>query len=243
MSRVLILGATSGMARAVAAEFARRKRGLLLGARDVKEAETIASDLALRHGVPAAAFRIDALAFDTHAQVLKPYLDDQLEGAVVFFGYLGDQPTSQADFGEARRVLDTNLTACVSVCNLLASHFESRRAGFVCVVSSVAGDRGRQSNYTYGAAKAGLSAYLQGLRNRLFRSGVSVTTVKPGFVDTKMTYGKPGMFLVAKPEAVARGIVSAIAKKRDVVYLPWFWRWIMFIIRSVPEPVFKRMKL
>jgi short-subunit dehydrogenase len=106
----------------------------------------------------------------------------------------------------------------------------------------VAGDRGRQSNYLYGAAKAGLSAYLQGLRNRLFHAHVKVLTVKPGFVDTHMTYGRSGLFLVASPESVAKGIFRAIVKGKDVVYLPWFWRPIMLVVRSIPEGIFKRLR-
>jgi short-subunit dehydrogenase len=106
----------------------------------------------------------------------------------------------------------------------------------------VAGDRGRQSNYLYGAAKAGLSTFLQGLRNRLFHANVKVITIKPGFVDTHMTYGRPGLFLVASPESVARGIFRAIAKGKDVVYLPWFWRPIMLIVQSIPEAIFKRLR-
>ena len=157
-------------------------------------------------------------------------------------GYLGDQTKGQNDWEEARRILETNFTGCVSALNIVANYFESRRTGFICAVSSVAGDRGRQSNYLYGAAKAGLSAYLQGLRNRLFRANVKVITVKPGFVDTHMTYGRPGLVLLASPESVAKGIFRAVATGKDVVYLPWFWRLIMLIVRSVPEGVFKRLR-
>jgi len=117
------------------------------------------------------------------------------------------------------------------------------KRGFIIGISSVAGDRGRQSNYVYGAAKGALSLYLQGLRNRLHPSGVRVITIKPGFVDTAMTYGLPGMFLVASPQAVGESIASSPGKSADVVYLPWFWRYIMLIIKHIPEPIFKRLKL
>jgi short-subunit dehydrogenase len=157
-------------------------------------------------------------------------------------GYLGDQAKGQSEWEEARRILETNFTGCVSTLNILANHFELRQAGFICALSSVAGDRGRQSNYLYGAAKAGLSVYLQGLRNRLFPARVKVITVKPGFVDTRMTYGRPGLFLVASPESVAKGIFRAIAKGKDVVYLPWFWRLIMLIVQSIPEVILKRLR-
>src|SRR5205814_6837372 len=138
-------------------------------------------------------------------------------------GYLGDQAAAQADFAEARQIIETNLTGCVSVLNFIANEFESRRSGFICALCSVAGDRGRQSNYLYGAAKGGLAIYLAGLRNRLFGSGVRVLTVKPGFVDTPMTFGRQGLFLVASPEGVARAILTAIQRGQDVASIPWFW--------------------
>jgi len=246
LSSVLVVGATSGIARSIAAEFARHRYDLVLAGRDMEEVKAVASDIALRHNVKARAVQLDLLAFDTHEKVLAPLLagnGEALSGAVVCAGYLGDEQLAHAELQETRRILDTNFTGCVSVCNVLANHFEARRSGFLCALSSVAGDRGRQSNYTYGAAKGALSLYLQGLRNRLFPAGVQVITVKPGFVDTKMTYGKAGMFLVASPEAVAEGVYRAIVKKKDVVYLPWFWRWLMLVIRNIPERVFKRMKL
>ncbi|MFL5383122.1 MAG: SDR family oxidoreductase [Longimicrobiaceae bacterium] len=243
---VLVAGATSAIARAVAAELARRGHALVLAARDLPEAEALAADLRLRHGVPARALRFDALDFASHAALaaeLAAAEGEALEGVVVAFGWMGDAERARHEPEEARRTLDVNLTAVVSLLTPLADHLERRGAGFVCVVSSVAGDRGRQSNYVYGAAKGGLTVYLQGLRNRLFPAGVRVVTVKPGFVDTRMTFGLPGTFLVAPPERVAAGIVRAIARGADEVYLPGFWRPVMMAIRAVPERIFKRMKL
>ena len=127
--------------------------------------------------------------------------------------------------------------------NVLANHFESRHKGFICALSSVAGDRGRQSNYLYGSAKGGLTTFLQGLRNRLYHSGVHVITVKPGFVDTRMVFGKAKLPLVATPERVARDIYQAVKKRKNVVYVPWFWRWIMFMVGSIPEGLFKKLKM
>ena len=246
MASVLILGATSGIARAVAAEFARNKWSLILAGRDRSELEATAADLAIRFEIRTCVCVFDVLDFDTHAATLSSCLSeagDDLAGAVLAIGYLGDEHLAQNDFAEARRILDTNLTGCVSVLNILARHFEARGSGFICALSSVAGDRGRQSNYHYGAAKAGLSTYLQGLRNQLYRRGVQVTTIKPGFVDTGMTFGRSGMFLVASPEYVAQRIFKAIQARRDVVYIPWFWRDIMWAIRNVPEWLFKRVRL
>jgi len=245
VSTVLILGATSAIASALAREFAAHKFDLVLGGRDLEELGALASDLSLRYGARAEVFPFDALDTQTHASALRSFLSGAgkaLEGVVVCMGYLGDQAKGQGDWEEARRILETNFTGCVSALNILANHFEARRAGFICAISSVAGDRGRQSNYLYGSAKAGLSAFLQGLRNRLFPAHVKVITVKPGFVDTRMTYGRPGLLLVAPPEKVAKGIFHAIAKGKDVVYLPWFWRLIMLIVRSIPEAIFKRLR-
>jgi len=243
---VLILGATSAIARAVAGEFARRGYDLLLAGRDPEELESLAADLAVRYGVKAEGRIFDALALETHGafvEACRKTSDNSLEGAVLFLGYLGDQSVAEKDLAETKRILDTNLIGPVSILSLLANHFEEKRGGFLCALSSVAGDRGRQSNYVYGSAKAGLSIFLQGLRNRLFRSGVRVITIKPGFVDTAMTFGRPGMFLVASPESVAARIVKAILKGEDLVYAPAFWRPVMLLIRLIPERVFKRMRL
>ena len=242
---VLVAGATSAIARAVAAELARRGHALVLAARDAGEAEAVAADLRVRFGVAARAEAFDALDFASHAPFAARLVADEgdvLEGVVVALGWMGDRDASKHDTDEARRTIDVNLTAVVSLLTPLADHLEKRRAGFICVVSSVAGDRGRQSNYVYGAAKGGLSVYLQGLRNRLHPAGVRVVTVKPGFVDTRMTFGR-ARFLVASPDRVGKGIVRAIDRGADVVYLPGFWRPVMLAIRAVPERIFKRLKL
>lgn len=140
-------------------------------------------------------------------------------------------------------MIDVNFTSYVSILEKAASYLEQERTGFIGVISSVAGDRGRQSNYIYGSSKGALSVYLQGLRNRLFSSGVHVATIKPGFVDTQMTYGLNGLFLVAKPEDVAKRVYESIRKERDVIYVPGFWAVMMFIIKSIPERIFKRLEL
>ena len=243
---VVILGAGSAIAQAIAREFAGRGYGLLLAGRDLEELERIAADARVRHGVEARALFFDALQPDSHAAFVESCREvskDSVEGAVLCFGALGDQAQAQADAAEARRIVDTNFTGAVSILGHFANHLEEKRAGFLCALSSVAGDRGRQSNYVYGAAKAGLTVFLQGLRNRLFRSGVRVVTIKPGFVDTAMTFGRPGMFLVASPQAAARSVVSAVEKGKDQAYVPGFWRWVMLAIRLLPERIFKRMRL
>lgn len=243
---VLILGASSSIARAIALELAGRGYDLQLGGRDMEELDRIATDARVRHDVDAKAVLFDALQTDTHEAFVRQCREasrDSLAGAVLCFGALGDQGEAQADPSEARRILDTNFTGAVSILSVLANLFEEKRSGFLCALSSVAGDRGRQSNYVYGSAKAGLTVFLQGLRNRLFRSGVKVITIKPGFVDTAMTFGRPGMFLVASPQAAAARIVAAIEKGKDQAYVPGFWRFVMLAIRLLPERIFKRLRL
>ncbi|MBM3288689.1 MAG: SDR family oxidoreductase [Candidatus Hydrogenedentes bacterium] len=243
---VLVLGVTSAIARAVAAEFARHGHDLIVASRDIEETNAIASDLAVRHGVRVVAKLFEAEAFGTHAAFVDECVRDAavLDGVVIAFGFMDEQSVAQAKFDVARRTVDVNVAAVMSVCERFAPHLERARRGFIAGVSSVAGDRGRQSNYIYGASKAAMSAYLQGLRNRLHAARVHVATIKPGFVDTKMTWGLPlpGP-LVATPERAARDIYHAIAAKKDVTYVPWFWRYIMLIIRAVPEWQFKKMKM
>jgi len=241
---VLILGATSAIARATAAAFAARGDTLYLASRDQEELRRISADLRLRFGVKVHHGMFDAEATDTHEAFFKTVISDMpdLSGVVLAFGFLGDQKAAR-DFNTGKHVIAANFTGAASILGLCANHFEPLHYGFIIGISSVAGDRGRQSNYVYGAAKGALSLYLQGLRNRLYSSGVRVITVKPGFVDTAMTYGMPGLFLVASPQYIGKRIVRSLERSGDVVYLPWFWRYIMLIIKHIPEFIFKRMKL
>jgi short-subunit dehydrogenase len=243
---VLIVGATSAIARGIANALAADGRTLILAARDTDEAERLAADLRIRHNIDAATEKYDALDSDSHSQFFQRCLDlsdGALGGVVMCQGYMAPQAAAQNDPVEARRIIDINYTSAATLLNLAAAHFEPRKRGFICGVSSVAGDRGRQSNYVYGSAKAAFTTFLQGLRNRLTPAGVPVITIKPGFVDTAMTWGLPGMFLVASPHKVGRDVRRAINKKKSTVYTPWFWWGIMTIIKSVPEPIFRRMKM
>ncbi|MEM1413372.1 MAG: SDR family oxidoreductase [Myxococcota bacterium] len=241
--RILILGATSGIARSVADAFAERGEQLVLAARNLEEAERIAADLRVRHQATAEVIRFDATDHASHAGVLDAA--GKLDGVVVAFGTMVEQERAQAEPEEALRTIDVNFTGVVSVLERVAARFEEAGAGFIAGISSVAGDRGRMSNYIYGSAKAGMTAYLSGLRNRLTKKNVHVVTVKPGFVYTAMTHGllDPDSPLVATPEKAAKDILRAVDKRRNVLYTPWFWRWIMAIIRAIPEPVFKRLGL
>ncbi len=245
---VLVLGATSPIARGVAEGLARRGHDLCLAARVREEAERIAADLRLRFGITASAVAFSAEAVETHAALLHALGETgggsvELAGVVLAVGALGDAELATRSFVEAAKVIDVNYRGAVSLLTHAAARLEARGEGFIVVVSSVAGDRGRKSNYVYGSAKAGLTAYTQGLRARLHEVGVQVLTVKPGFVDTAMTFGKPGVFAVADPRIVGEQIVEALERGENVIYLPRFWRGIMTVLRHVPEAIFKRLDL
>jgi decaprenylphospho-beta-D-erythro-pentofuranosid-2-ulose 2-reductase len=244
---VLILGATSGIAKALARVMAERGCSLVLAGRNREEMEKSAIDLRLRYQVAVEVEDFDALDFAGHAGFITRCLSrpQPIDGIVLCYGCLPDQRQTETDVDEARRTIDVNFTSAITLLIPLANYLESRRGGYLAAISSVAGDRGRQSNYTYGATKAGLTSYLQGLRNRLYRSGVHVLTIKPGFVDTPMTQGwlNPNSPLVASADRVARDIDRAIRRRRNAIYTPWFWWPIMLVVRAVPEFLFKRTRL
>lgn len=241
---LLVLGANSDVAYAVARKFARREQAeIVLASRNLELLEKKVKDIRVRYNVPARALAFDAARFSTHSDFFRQ-LTPKPDGVVVAFGYLGDQASAQADFKEARQIIDTNFTGAVSILEIIASEFQRRGSGFIVGIGSVAGERGRQSNYLYGAAKGALSVYLSGLRNRLSRHNVQVSTILPGFIRTKMTAGLdlPAL-LTASPEQVASDIYQAVKNAKDTAYTPWFWRWIMAIIKTIPESIFKRMSL
>lgn len=243
---VLVLGATSTLARAVACELGLRGFDLVLAARDGEELDYLVTDLGVRTGRRVQGLFLDALAFETHEAFWAKARElggGAPHGVVLAFGYLGDQATAQRDVAEARRIADTNFTAAVSLLTLAAEDLEAAGEGWVMGFSSVAGDRGRQSNYLYGAAKAGFSTMLEGMRQRLAKVGVTVTTVKPGPIDTKMTFGMEKLPFLAQPEPVARRAVDATLAGKAVVYTPAIWTWIMMVIRWIPGFVYDRLKL
>ncbi len=243
--RVLVLGATSAIARETSRRLARGGARLFLVARNAERLATVARDLEVRCGGSVGTLAADLNDETRHGEIVER-ADLALEGmdtVIVAHGILGDEQRGQASYAEAEIVLRTNFLSAASLLTVIAGRLEARGSGTIVAISSVAGDRGRASNYVYGASKGALSVFLQGLRNRLHRRGVRVVTVKPGFVDTPMTAHLDKGLLFARPETVARGIVRAIERGADVVYLPWFWRVIMLVIRLIPERVFKRLRL
>ena len=245
MQKILIIGAGSAIAQATARLFAQRGDRLLLLARSQEQLEVIAADLRIRGADTVHFDTFDVNDTQRHAAVLAGAVEalEGLDIVLVAHGTLPDQQACEQDIGLLRRELETNGVSSLLLLMQLAQRFEQQGRGTLAVISSVAGDRGRQSNYVYGAAKGMLSIFLQGLRNRLQQHGVQVLTIKPGFVDTPMTAEFRKGLLWAQPETVARGILNAINRGADVVYLPWFWRYIMWVIRAIPEGLFKRMRL
>ena len=243
MKNVLILGATSDIAQALAHKFAGQGFSLTLAARQSDRLADTASDIKIRHSTPVEVVEFDALDFAGHAAFYHS-LPQKPDVAICVFGYLGDQKTAQSDFAETEQIIHSNYTGAVSILNVIANDFEQRRAGTIIGISSVAGDRGRQSNYIYGSAKGGFTIYLSGLRNRLAKSNVHVLTVKPGFVRTKMTANLPlPAPVTAKPQRVANDVFNAYQKQSNQLYTLWMWRYIMLIIRHMPESIFKRLSL
>ncbi len=244
MKKVLVLGATSAIAQATCRLLAARGAALHLVGRNATQLEAVAKDLSVRGA--RVSTRVQELNELSSHEELVSHADTVLggmDGVLLAHGLLGRQPESERSWDAAQEVLTTNFMGPASLLTHVANLLEERRAGMIVVISSVAGDRGRQSNYVYGSSKGGLNVFLQGLRNRLARSNVAVVTVKPGFVDTPMTAHLPKNALFASPEKVAKGILRAMDARRDEIYVPGFWRLIMFAVRSIPEGVFKRMKL
>lgn len=244
MKTALILGATSDIGKALARKFAADGFQLVLTARDPKHLDPLVTDIKTRQEqAEIETMPFDALDFDSHAEFFEK-LQPKPDVAVCVFGYLGDQATAQSDFSEAHKIVDSNYTGAVSILNRIADDFEQRKTGSIIGISSVAGDRGRAKNYIYGSAKAAFTAYLSGLRNRLTKSNVHVLTVKPGFVYTRMTEGLDlPPRLTARPERVADDIFNAYKKGRNEIYTKGLWRYMMLVIRHIPEFIFKKMDI
>lgn len=216
-----------------------------LVARDKRKLESVRLHLLTLGAKAVETEAMDLNDIDRHAPMLMNATQvlGQLDLALIAHGILGDQELAEHSFAEAAGILETNLFSPISLITLLANYFASSGRGTLAVISSVAGDRGRKSNYVYGASKGGLNIFLDGVRNRIDRLGVQVLTVKPGFVATPMTEHIPHGPLFAQPAAVGKGILRAIENGSDIVYVPGFWALIMFVIRSIPEPIFKKLNL
>jgi decaprenylphospho-beta-D-erythro-pentofuranosid-2-ulose 2-reductase len=244
-SGVLVLGATSSIAMATMRQLATPQTHFMLVARNRTKLTTVAQDLLTRGAASVETWVLDLDDLSAHGEMLEAAAErlGEINLALIAHGVLGDQPEAEANFDAAAAILHTNFLSTVSLITWLANYFQSRGGGTLAVISSVAGDRGRKSNYVYGASKGALNIFLDGVRNRVDRAGVHVLTIKPGFVATPMTAGLPQNALFASPAQIAKGIVRAIERRKDVVYVPWFWTGIMLVIRLLPGRIFKKLNL
>ncbi|MCB0737527.1 MAG: SDR family oxidoreductase [Bacteroidetes bacterium] len=239
---VLLIGATSDIARAIGDVYAASGYSLILAGRNTEELEQNATDYSIRHEVECQALHLDVCHFEKHQAIIDSL--PELAGVICVAGFMVENEDAFTNWQLGKQTVDTNYSGCVSILNLIAATFKERNSGWIVGISSVAGDRGRGSNFMYGSAKAGFTAYLSGLRNYLQPFGVHVLTVKPGFVDTKMTehldLPKP---LTAQPMQVAKSVFKAQQKGKNILYTLWMWKWVMLIIRNIPEGIFKKLKL
>lgn len=243
MPTILILGATSDIGFAIAKKFAEEKYDVQLAARNLEQLKPLQSDLQIRYNIACSIHCFEATKFETHLSFYHS-LPKKPDVTVYVVGYMNDNEKVINDWQETLNTIHTNYTGAVSILNIVGADYAAKKEGTIVAISSVAGNRGRQSNYIYGSAKAGFTAYLSGLRNKLYHDKVHVVTVLPGFVYTKMTehLALPKL-LTAKPEEVAHAIYNGVLTKKNVIYVKWFWKWIMLIITSIPESIFKKKKL
>lgn len=246
MKTILVMGATSAIAMASARLWARQGASFFLVARDAVKLEAAGQDLRARGAASVTTHVMDALDTAGHVEMLETAqrVLGLVDVALIAHGTLPDQARCEGDVQAMMEALASNATSVMALLTIVAPMMERQGQGTVAVITSVAGDRGRPSNYVYGSAKAAVSTFCEGLRARLFRSGVAVVDIRPGFVDTPMTahLDLPGL-LLAKPDAVARRVVKAVERGSGVVYAPAFWWWILLVVRSLPLAVFKRLKL
>ncbi len=245
MKKILIIGATSAIAEATARIWAQRGDELFLVARNEERLNLMTKDLKVRGAPEVHGYCMDANNFDQHSSMLDKAFEvlGAIDIVLIAHGTLSNQKECEQSADLTMQEIKTNALSFIALTTHLANRFERQGSGTIAVISSVAGDRGRASNYVYGSAKAMVTTYTSGLRQRLYKSGISVVTIKPGFVDTPMTAEFKKGLLWAKPVAVATNIVQAIDKRKDEVYVPAFWLGVMTIIRAMPISVFKRMSL
>ena len=248
--KIVLIGGTSGIGRALAHEFLARGDELLLTGRSAEEVERVTADLRVRHGQRDPV--VHGAVFDVMDLPQRRALIDRavgclggLDGIMVTVGEIGDRALARSDADYARTIQEINYQAPADLLDAAANYFEAHpgEGRFLAAVGSVAGDRGRQSNYHYGSSKAALHAHLQGLRHRMHAAGTHVLTIKPGLIDTPMVFGRDDLIFLVSAERAARDIVSALEGGTNELYTPWFWRWIMLAIRVMPEFLFRRMKV
>ena len=245
MKKILVIGATSAIAEHCARLWAARGDAVFLVGRNNERLQTIVADLKVRGAAQAHSYCMDLNSMDGHAAMLDAAEAAMggVDNVLIAHGTLSNQKACEQSVEETLAEINTNALSTVSLLTHIANRFEAKQAGTIAVISSVAGDRGRASNYVYGSAKAMITAFTSGLRQRLHKSNVAVVTIKPGFVDTPMTASFKKSLLWAKPNSVAAKIVQAIDKRKDEVYLPAFWWAMMMVIKTIPQLLFRKLKL
>jgi decaprenylphospho-beta-D-erythro-pentofuranosid-2-ulose 2-reductase len=243
MAIVLILGATSDIAQAVARRFAMEGYDLQLAARNTEDLSSFQSDCTIRYKISCTLHSFNAADFPSHHEFWNE-LPVKPDISILVFGYMEDNELVLENRDNFLNTINVNFTGAANILNIISRTYKASGNGIIAAISSVAGERGRGKNYVYGSAKAGLTAYLSGMRNELFDHGVHVATILPGFVYTRMTENMelPAP-LTAQPDEVANAVYFAVIRKKDIVYVKWFWKWIMLVIRSIPEFMFKKMKI
>lgn len=240
---ILILGGNSDVGKSLAKDFGRLGSNLILTSRKKNQLDSFRSDLEIRYEINCNIETFDALDLKSHESFYKK-LNTKPDIVISCIGYLDNQKESQKDFNEALKSIQSNFTGLVSILNIISNDFERKGTGVIVGISSVAGDRGRGSNYIYGSSKSAFTTYLSGLRNRLHASGVKVITIKPGFIKSKMTnHLKLSSIISSSPNKVSSLIIKSIQKRKNVLYIKGYWRWIMITIKLIPENIFKLLKL
>ena len=240
---VLILGGNSDVGKSIARDFSKLGSNIILTSRKKGQLDSFKSDLEIRYSIKCDLEFFDVLDFNSHESFYNN-LKKKPDIVISCIGYLDNQERSETSFEESLKSIQTNFTGLVSILNIVSNDFENRKSGIIIGISSVAGDRGRGSNYIYGCSKSGFTSYLSGLRNRLFNSGVKVITVKPGFIKSKMTnHLDLPKLLTATPDDISNDIINSIKKGKTIIYSKWFWKWIMLIIKMIPESIFKKLRI
>ncbi len=245
MKKVIVFGGASAIATEIEKLFAAEGAELCLLDTKMSRLQAVRDDILARYKTRIELIEFNALDFGNHNQAFHQAVETLggVDIVLVAYGTLPNQEKAQNDIEYAIEHFNINATSIISLSSIVANYFEEKGSGTLAVISSVAGDRGRKSNYLYGSAKGAISIFLQGLRNRLSRKNVSVITIKPGIVDTPMTAHLPKNFLFAKVDVVARSIFEGINALKDIIYVPGYWRLIMCVIKHVPETIFKRLNL
>jgi len=243
MSYILIIGAKNEVAKELAKIYAKERNNLYLAGRNISKLKDFANDLMKNHNINIGLKELDIEKFNTHPDFYNS-LEEKPNGVIIVTGYDPEQKNAMYDWDLTYRSVNVNYAGPMSILNIISHDMENRKKGFIIGVSSVSGDRGRRKNYIYGSSKSAFSAYLSGLRNRLYENGVHVLTVKPGYIYSKISEKRNlPRKLTAQPIEIAKDIYKAQQSKKDIIYTKWFWKYIMFIVRNIPEFIFKRTNI